>query len=422
MTREGRMGVIDPRLTRRAVLRGGARAFGVLGLTLFGNVVAVPLARSTHAEDFGPLQAPDANGLRLPVGFRSRIVARTGEKVSGSDHVWHAAPDGGATFPTDDGGWVYVSNSERAPGGGVGAIRFAADGTIVDAYPILTGTRRNCAGGPTPWGSWLSCEEVPDGRVYECDPLKASQGVLVPSLGTFNHEAAAIDPLGRKVYLTEDRRDGRLYRFVPASYPSLASGTLEVAEILDPAGQGAIRPGQVRGLRWHPLAEADPAGGGVDSVKHRPVAERATRYQVAASTAFDGGEGCWYGAGKIYFSTKGDDRVWELDPVSETISIFYDRATSKDPVARNLDNLYVARNGDVYVAEDPGRLQIVALSQSGAVKPVVRITGVSGTELTGPALSPDGTRLYFSSQRNPGATFEVTGPFAPAPAQPGSDA
>ena len=125
-------------MTRRALLRRSAEVTGGLGLSLFGGAVAVPMAHAAGADDFGPLQPPDANGLMLPPGFSSRIVGENGVTVAGTSHVWHAAPDGGATFATLDFGWVYVSNSERFGGnGGVGAIRFAANSSIVDAYSIL---------------------------------------------------------------------------------------------------------------------------------------------------------------------------------------------------------------------------------------------------------------------------------------------
>lgn len=388
----------EPCLSRRRFLGGSAGVVGSLGLGLVGGLVTLPSGRAiAGADGFGPLQPADANGLELPRGFSSRIVAVSGRTVRGTGHAWHESPDGGATFASDDGGWVYVSNSERGGGrGGVGALRFAADGAIAGAYSILDGTSSNCAGGPTPWGTWLSCEETDAGVTWECDPFApGSRGVARPALGVFKHEAVAVDPVHRRLYLTEDRRDGLLYRFTPTLWPSLDRGILEAAEILD---AGAIAPGEKRSLAWHVVV--DPSG-----------ASRATRDQVAAATRFDGGEGCWYGAGLVYFTTKGDNRVWKLDTAGDAISILYDFSTSGNPVLFGVDGVYAASNGDVYVSEDGGNLEIVALTAAGAVRPIVRLTGVWGSEITGPALSPDGRRLYFSSQRNPGATYEVTGPF-----------
>ncbi len=390
--------------SRRAFLKNTA-ALGVAGLA---SPLAASRARADAGclEEIGALQAPDANGLMLPPGFSSRVVATSGQLVTGTAHVWHTDPDGGATFETASGGWIYVSNCEGDFGtGGVGAIEFAADGSILAAYSIHTGSSRNCAGGPTPWGTWLTCEEVSAGRVFECDPFApGSIGVARPALGTFNHEAAAVAPAVQRVFLTEDRIDGRLYRFTPASYPSLAAGALEVAQILDPDGQGAIQPGQLRPVAWHVVPNPNPSGG-----------ETATRYQVPASTELNGGEGCWHGGGLVHFSTKGDQRVWELDPALDTIRILYDYATASTPVLTDVDNVYTTPCGDVLAAEDGGNLELVALTPGGLALPIVRLAGVPGTEITGPALSPDGRRLYFSSQRNPGVTFEVMGPFTAPP-------
>ena len=108
-------------------------------------------APMSNIANLGPLQAPDENGLRLPEGFTSRVIARARTPVGNTMHLWHAFPDGGAVFTTADGGWVYVSNSEVPfERGGVGAIRFSESGEIVDAYSILTGTSTNCAGGAMP--------------------------------------------------------------------------------------------------------------------------------------------------------------------------------------------------------------------------------------------------------------------------------
>jgi hypothetical protein len=418
-------------ITRRTLLGQG----GVLALSgLIGGAFALP--RAAHAlgslgplaDRIGPLGPPDQNGLRLPPGFRSRIIAVSQEIVPGTAYRWHTFPDGGATFPTFDpltgapnGGWVYVSNSEAlggATGGGVGAVVFDAAGQIVNAYPILTGTALNCAGGPTPWNTWLSCEEYQAGHVWECDPALPSQGVIRPTLGTFSHEAAAVDPVHRHVYLTEDQGDSLFYRFTPSN-PDLPSGALDLsvgaldaAEIL---GAGPIQPGEVRLLAWHAVPVPNPQSGNPE-----------TRYQVPGATTFDGGEGCFLHDGRIYFTTKGDNRVWSIDTVNGTIRIDYDRATSPNPILSGVDNVHVSSLGDVFVAEDGGNMQINVFRPGGRMAPVVQaqetrspIPEIGGaSEITGPALSPDGRRLYFSSQRGDGGngtytgvTYEIYGPF-----------
>ena len=189
-----------------------------------------PLPR-TYLTNLGALQGADDNGLQLPEGFTSRVIAQTTQNVAGTDFPWVRAPDGGAVFDTDDGGWIYVSNAESGSQGGVGAIRFDSSGNITDAYSICTNTRRNCAGGTTPWGTWLTCEEMADGYTYECDITGATAATKREALGEFNHEAAAVDPDTGIVYETEDRSDGNFYRFTPT--------TVRVAGSQDLVAQGA---------------------------------------------------------------------------------------------------------------------------------------------------------------------------------------
>lgn len=338
----------------------------------------------------------DANSVRLPEGFSSRIVAESSvSPLGGCDYVWHAAPDGGACFADAKGSWIYVSNSELADNdGGAGALRFDADGRIIDAYSILQGTSQNCSGGATPWGSWLSCEETDTGRVWECDPHGVDAARVWPAMGVFKHEAVAVDPLNRKLYLTEDQPDGCLYRFTPFNYPDLSAGKLEVARII----KGTAGP-----VQW--LEIGDPR-----------ASKKATRFQAKASR-FKGGEGIVYYNGKVYFTTKGDNRVWVFDITSQVVSVLYDDSDFLNPVLTGVDNITVSADGTLYVAEDGGNMQVVAIANSGEVYPVLQLIGHDKSEIAGVAFSPDGSRMYFSSQRGrsgdvlDGLTFEVQGPF-----------
>jgi secreted PhoX family phosphatase len=352
---------------------------------------------------YGPLRPPDANGVMLPEGFSSRILAVQGREVAGTGHRWHESPDGGATFGMEDGGWVYTSNSEETPGG-TGALRFDPQGEIVAAYAILSETSHNCAGGPTPWGTWLSCEEQSEGQAWECQVDRPGQGVVRPALGRFSHESIAVDPVRGQLYLTEDAPDGRFYRFTPERYRDdgdgvLDAGLLEAAVV---ASDGATT--------WRPV---DP----------EVVAERA---RDPRTTVFDGGEGTWYDSDVVYFTTKGDNRVRAFDCARQRMTVIYDDDMFGGPESAPLtgvDNVTVSPAGDIYVAEDGGDLAMVVLALDGdhrVVTPMLRLTGHGGSELTGPAFDPSGTRLYFSSQRGleereegvgKGVTFEVAGPF-----------
>jgi secreted PhoX family phosphatase len=232
---------------------------------------------------------------------------------------------------------------------------------------------------------------VPDGNVWECDPLGATPAERRPALGSFNHEAVAVDKRERRLYLTEDELDGRLYRFTPAQWPSLEAGTLEVAAV----DAGAVT--------WLPVPNPNPVIG-VDT---------PTRLQVAGSTPFNGGEGITCRRDHVYFTTKGDNRVWDLDTRESRLTVLYDAALDPTMQLTGVDNVTNSRAGDLFVAEDGGNMELVMLTPDGVVAPLLRVVGQDGSELAGPAFDPSGRRLYVSSQRGGGAgiTYEIAGPF-----------
>lgn len=421
---------------------------------------SVPAANSRFSR-IGALQAADANGVMLPPGFSSRVVALSTLPPLPGKTPWHIFSDGAGVMALDDGGYLYISNSEvpglenleyavpndnqaaqvlallsRAgittlvPGlGGAGVLRFDANGNLTDSYPILRGTTFNCAGVVTPWNTWLSCEEYVDGRVWEVNPLApialsalplplldTVSGVLggllsgltfgqpnpvsqvlqgsgkpISALGIFAHEAVAIDPDRKVLYMTEDEPDGRFYRFVPtaadwpagAMRPALQNGALQVLSAEEPLDRALLGPIRVR---W------------IDA-KNPGARQRDNR--LPDSAIFKGGEGVWYRNGLVYFTTKGDDRVWQLDTVQSTLTCIYDRATASpgEDFLSGVDNIVVTDEGDILVCEDGGDMQIVAILPDGSKKVVLQIVGQDISEIAGLAFSPDKRRMYFSSDR-----------------------
>ena len=403
--------------------------------------------RAGPLADIGRLVDSGVDGVLIPEGFSLRLVATAGRQpVPGLPlFLWHPLPDGGAVFPMADSGWVYVSNSEFLPGG-VGALRFGADGELLDAYPILKNTRINCAGGATPWGTWLSCEEIHDGQVYECDPIGTPrQAQSYPAMGLFKHEAAAVDMQTNTVFMTEDEGDGRFYRFVSHGRVSaingnqgldLNNGVLQVLEV-EGFENGAYMEDLNAAREIHRVNWVDVQSPDRPQARVRSEIERSTG-QGAPGTRFKGGEGLWmqyWPEGEretvsgfehplravAFFACKGDNRVYALDVDNDLIEVVFDNdqlAAVDEPAFDDVDNLVVSPAGDVVVAEDGDAMRLMVMVPNQPARILLQIPG-GGSELTGPAFTPDGSRLYFSSQRAPsgvtgllplGRTYELTVP------------
>jgi uncharacterized protein len=379
--------VDSARLSRRQLLGAGA-----VGAAALGIGAALPRAARNHSPSgYGPLGAPDANGIRLPDGFEARLIAKTGEPVAGSSAPFHPDPDGAAVFASPDGRWVYASNSEGTPGS-VGAIRFDADGQPTGYRRIAEKTAYNCSGGATPWNTWLSCEEVPFGQVWECDPFGRRPAVARPALGLFKHEAVAVDPQTRKLYMTEDISDGRLYRFTPRRWGDLSNGRLEVARV------------EGERVSWLPIRD--------------PLGKRAeTRFQQKDSTNFLRAEGIRRVGRTVYIGTTEDSKLHALDLDRQRITVVYDAFKVAEPPLLAMDQMTSSPAGELFVAEDNGKPE-QGVSVLDPPRKVTRFLTVSGpihkgSELSGIAFTPSGDRLYFASQRayGKGAVYEVRGPF-----------
>jgi hypothetical protein len=416
---------------------------------------ANPFFESAFAT-MGPLLPADDNGVQLPAGFTSRVVAKYNLNViadDGSDtgYAWHTDPDGGATFSTDDGGWIYVSNSERrdntsgpaiagtgyAPpnrrqdvaaagqmSGGVSALRFNAKGELVDAYRCQANTTTNCSGGATPWGTWINGEEILDGMMFECSPLRdGGDAVHLPAFGIKGHEMVAVDEAGRAIYHTEDAGgDDRFYRTIwsVADWPSgerpiMNSGVLQVLGV--PAGLIAAREGPTP-IEWHNALAVD---------------QPQFQNRHPDSTLMKGNEGVWHLNGFIFLTTKSDDTIWAIDTTANTIESIYDPTDgpigspvdANEPPLAGVDNITMTLDGEMLVVEDGGDMRCMVLMPDQTTIPLLRLPGDPGaTEVTGVAIAPDGRRVYVSGQRTftsgdgaigyniAGLTYEITLPFS----------
>jgi secreted PhoX family phosphatase len=400
--------------SRRTFVSSSLAAAGLLtfGPAFWRGAMAAPA--KLGAGPYGELLPANEHGLMLPPGFKSREIARGDQAVQNTSYAWHRATDGMASYATEDGGWVLVANSERNPGG-VSSIRFTKDGQIADAYRILGApSRSNCGGGPTPWGTWLTCEEYDGGLVWECDPTGRQPAVARPALGVFSHEAVAVDLERRQVYLTEDKRDGCFYRFTAAK--TLADGGLDLTSGLLEVATGVGQEGVVV---WKPVPDPSAAAG-------------TLRTQVADARRYNGSEGVWFDDNAIIWTSKGDNSLWSYDVATAVVERLYDPATSGNGTfLKGPDNICVSRSGDLFVCEDNSDqdFDVVLLSYGErTVSPFLRAVGDAAngstihqdSELCGVSFSPDGERMFVGSQRahGVGAVYEITGPFRHAPVPP----
>lgn len=460
--------------TRRSFLtQSAAVSTGFGALQLFLNPGS---ASGKEAFSYGPLIEDPDGLLDLPEGFSYRVLSRTGDLMPDGYKV-PGKPDGMATFALEGDLIALIRNHEIGhsgfktgpfedntklpddfdrdyifdPGGGkvqpfVGGtttlIINQKTGEVVDEYLSLVGTDRNCAGGPTPWGTWITCEEPADlttewgrkhGYCFEV-PASGKPGLTKPeplkAMGRFRHEAVAVDPDSGIVYLTEDRNDGVIYRFIPN-----VKGQLEKGGRLQALKMAA--EGKFDSRNWPGNTSTFPVNKPlpVEWIDLENVESPADDLRIQAlekgALIFSRAEGMWYGSAEtvgessIYFACTdgGEKHLGQIfryfpGPYEGTekesdspgrIELFIEPNDSA--LLKNGDNITIAPSGHLYICEDTKTANHIRGVTKEGVMYTIAMNRLNDSEMAGVCVSPDGSTVFVNIQ-NPGITFAIRGPFA----------
>ncbi|MGI5471458.1 alkaline phosphatase PhoX [Streptomyces sp. CA-132043] len=450
--------------TRRQMLaRTGAVGAGIV----FSGAVSEIFAGTASAQGmgrggYGPL-VPDPDGLLdLPKGFRYKVLSREGDPLLSGEGKVPSNCDGMAAFRGRRGHTHLVRNHENRRKsraavptvdgitydpmgeGGCTAIEVDAHNEVVSERVAIAGTSTNCAGGPTPWKTWLTCEETEykageegytkdHGFIFEVDPYDPRRTGAVPleDMGRFQHEAIAIDPRDGTVYETEDAFEkpfGLFYRFHP-NKPMGGTGSLRAG--------GRLQAMRVPGVK--DLSAIQETGATFDRIEWvdvpDPLAKQtAIRFQDFGRKGITHAqklEGCYWGGSSVYFVSSFAHRdegsaadhygqVWRYDPKARrlTLVVVFGPDADLQLPGESPDNICLAPSGGLMVCEDgEGAQHVFGVTRKGSVYPMARGRQNIGTpekpewgEFAGVTFAPDGRTMYVNCY-TPGTTFAVTGPF-----------
>lgn len=415
---------------------------------------------------YGPLLPDPDKLLDLPIGFKYKVISEAGQKMDDGFRVPNA-PDGMAAFAGKDGRVILVRNHElsfgaikQGPfleidfpsdldpalsydpgengkfphlGGTTNLVYNPATGETEKQFLSLTGTDRNCAGGAMPWGSWITCEEPQDltstrgqnhGYCFEVkasDDGKLQKPVPLKALGRFCHEAVALDPTNGFLYLTEDRNDGLLYRFIPDEKNNFHKGKLQALAIIDKPDADLrnydkvnVREGENLPVTWIDLDDVTA-----------PADDLRFRGRSAGAAVFARGEGIFYSEGHFYICcTDGgigrQGQVLRLTPGGaektdgkDEICIFLE--PGKSDLLTNGDNLCATPNGHLIICEDlvnehkSATPHLRGITPDGKIYTLAR-NAAGKSEFAGSCFSPDGKTLFVNVQGT-GHTLAITGPW-----------
>lgn len=485
--RVGRRGQVDRRHFLRMGLMGTAVASAsVMATSPSAGAAMLQRSLRTTAPRTASL-AQAGSELALQPGFSYHSFGTFGSAMS-DGYITPPIHDGMACFDVGDGKWRLVRNHElgegndipagtvigdpstawdpKAPGGTVTIELDASNAEYLSSWISLNGTDTNCGGAPTPWGTWLTCEETvagvksgrkkPHGYVFEVDPTSDSATLTKPyrAMGRMLHEAGAVDPATGVIYLTEDEGPDGFYRYLPVDYtegerPDLRGGVLQMLRVKGQPKYNTI-VGQTVGVsltcNWVTIDDPNPA----DAEKNASAVFQQGRDKGGAK--FLGGEGCTYRDGGVVFgSSDGGDaglgQVWEYMPTTNIgelneqgeLTLLFE-STSKSELD-GPDNMCTSPGGGIIICEDGdlksnrvlgllpnGTMVTVAENLVGVQKHYLEASGklydptvpddgksagdgIGYSEFAGPTFSPDGQWLFVNIQV-PGITCAITGDWA----------